>query len=109
MVVVLQIPGRRTARHHEAESGLRVGIGQTGNQSGQRQEIPERREDGVVDLASTGHLSGRRRYPAEAGPAWRRRDEPWRVADSGTDPGPEAWAHWPRAVRVAPPVAGAID
>src|SRR5438046_5868057 len=35
VVVVLQGSRRRAALHHEAEGGLTVGIGQTGNQSGQ--------------------------------------------------------------------------
>src|SRR5437773_6850517 len=43
-----QVPGRRTALHHEAESGLCVGIGQTWNQSRYREEVSERREDRIT-------------------------------------------------------------
>src|SRR5439155_8873995 len=41
MVVVLQVPGRRTALRYEAEGGLSAGV-QTRNQSRQGQQIPER-------------------------------------------------------------------
>src|SRR3989454_215920 len=62
MVVVLQVPGRRTALRDESEGGLSVGVGQTGNQSGERYKIPKRREDGIaVDLAPTSGLPGSRR------------------------------------------------
>ena len=42
MVVVLQVPGRRTALRHEPEGGLSVGVGQARNQSGKRYKIPKR-------------------------------------------------------------------
>src|SRR5439155_11240541 len=47
VVVVLQVSCRRTALHREAEGGLRIGIGQTGNQSRYREEVSERREDWI--------------------------------------------------------------
>src|SRR2546422_5394893 len=68
MVVVLQVPCRRTALDHEAERGLRLRIGQTGNQSRHGQEVPEGGEDGIVawDLAAAGHLPGSRGYATDA-------------------------------------------
>src|SRR2546427_12297965 len=58
MVVVLQVPCRRTALHDEPEAGLRLGVDQTRNQSGQRQEHTIDSEDRIsVDLATAGCLS----------------------------------------------------
>src|SRR5207245_510781 len=78
--------------------------------SGQREQVPEGREDRVsVDLASAGHLPGGGGYAAEACPARGGRDEPGRVRDIGADLGARAWTYWAGPVRVAPPVAGAVD
>jgi len=58
MVVVFQVSCRRAALRHEAEGGLRVGIGQTRNQSRHGQQVPKGGEERVVarNLAAAGHL-----------------------------------------------------
>src|SRR5882724_11283284 len=77
MVVVLQVPCRRAALYHEAERGLRLEIGQIGDQSRHREEIPEGGEDGVaLDLSLAGHLPRSRGYAADAWPVRGGRDEP---------------------------------
>src|SRR5439155_15641664 len=40
---------------------------------------------------------------------WRGRDQPRREFDVVTDLSARVWPNWPRAVRVVPPVASAID
>src|SRR2546421_8335556 len=60
-----------------------------------------------LDLAAAGDLPGG--YAADAWSTRGGRDEPGRVVDPGADLGARAWANWPGAVRITPPVASAID
>src|SRR5438093_1972374 len=110
MVVVFQVSCRRAALRHKAEGGLRVRIGQTGNQSRHGQEGAEGREDGVVarNLATAGHLRWSR-GATDTCPNRGGRDEPGGVVNPRTDLSAQAWPIWPRAVWVAPPVARAIN
>src|SRR5438093_3033521 len=110
MVVVFEVSCRRAALRHKAEGGLRVRIGQTGNQSRHGQESAEGREDGVVarDLTAAGHLPWSR-DAADACPSWGARDEPRGVVDVWADLSASTGADRTRTVRIAPPVAGAID
>src|SRR5437016_2310685 len=117
MVVVLQVPSgiphRVAAPYREAESGLRVGIGQTRNKSRHGQEVPEGGEDGIVawDLAAAGHLPGSRGYATDAYAARGGRDEP------GSEVGipDDLFTHPTRVVGIgrtgerAPPVALCVD
>src|SRR5882724_8562777 len=82
MVVVFQVSCRRAALHYEAECGLRVGIGQTGNQSRHGQQVPKGGEDRVVarNLAAAGHLCWSR-DAADACASRGGRDEPGGVVD----------------------------
>src|SRR2546421_4634165 len=60
-----------------------------------------------LDLAAAGSLP--RGYAADAWSTRGGRGEPGRVVDPGADHGARAWANRSGAVRVTPPVTGAID